>query len=116
MQFPSSEESVAWLKEGLSGLQQTPPDGRLGNVSLSLAGRGLGRLVLLCDFTKLLVLDVSHNKLRSLYPIRLAANLVRLHAHKNQIQSANELSANPKLEHVDLSNNHIAALGATKKP
>ncbi|CDI85842.1 hypothetical protein, conserved [Eimeria praecox] len=109
--FPSSEECAAWLKEGLSGLQQTPPEGRLGNVCLSLAGRGLRQLVLLCDFTKLLLLDVSHNKLSSLYPVRLAANLVRLDARNNQIESAAELSANPKLEHVDLSNNHITALG-----
>ncbi|CDJ27158.1 GJ24429, related [Eimeria mitis] len=109
--FPSPEESAAWLKEGLSGLQQTPPDGRLGNVRLSLSGRGLGQLVLLCDFTKLLLLDVSHNKLSSLYPVRLAANLVRLDAQNNQIKSVSELSANPKLEHVNLSNNLITALG-----
>ncbi|CDJ45919.1 Leucine-rich repeat-containing protein 23, related [Eimeria brunetti] len=109
---PAEEEgSAAWLAEGLSGLQQTPPDGRLGHVSLSLAGKGLAQLVLLCDFTKLLVLDVSCNKLSSLYPIRLAANLVRLNAQNNQVQSPAELSANPKLEHVDLSNNHITALG-----
>ncbi|CDJ56106.1 hypothetical protein, conserved [Eimeria maxima] len=109
--FPSSEESDAWLKDGLSGLQQTPPDGRLGNVCLSLARRGLRQLGLLCDFTKLLFLDVSHNKLINLYPIRLAASLVRLDAQNNQIESAAELSANPKLEHVDLSNNYITALG-----
>lgn len=67
--------------------------------------------MLLCDVKKLLSIDISDNKLTSLYPVRLAANLVYLNASNNQIRSAAELSANAKLEHVDLRRNLITSLG-----
>ncbi|CDJ40456.1 hypothetical protein, conserved [Eimeria tenella] len=105
------ETGARFLREGLSGLQQTPPDGRLAYVCLSLCGRGLRQLMLLCDVKKLLSIDISDNKLTSLYPVRLAANLVYLNASNNQIRSAAELSANAKLEHVDLRRNLITSLG-----
>ncbi|KAL8275042.1 hypothetical protein Esti_001098 [Eimeria stiedai] len=92
-------------------VQPTPPDGRLGCAKLSLASRGLKQLLVLCNFEKLLCVDVSDNKLASLYPLRLAANLVLLNASRNAVTSAAELSANHKLEHVDLSLNSIDTLG-----
>ncbi|OEH73720.1 hypothetical protein cyc_00680 [Cyclospora cayetanensis] len=109
--FPSPEQSAAFLKDGLSQLQKIPSDGRLCCVSLSLSSRGLSQLLLVCDFSKLLCLDVSNNKLECLYPVRLAANLVHLNARNNLLKSAAELSANTKLQTADLRNNHIEELG-----
>ena len=76
---------------------------------------GLSQLYLLCDYTKLLSLDLSHNNLSCLYPVRLAANLVVLRAVGNKIRTTKELAANLKLEHVDLSNNEIDSLGAASQ-
>ncbi|KAL8444939.1 hypothetical protein Emag_005259 [Eimeria magna] len=95
----------------MHAVQPTPPDGRLGCAKLSLASKGLRQLLLLCNFEKLLSVDVSDNKLASLYPLRLAANLVLINACKNALTSAAELSANHKLEHVDLSYNSIDTPG-----
>ncbi|XP_026192627.1 uncharacterized protein LOC34617809 [Cyclospora cayetanensis] len=106
-----NEQSAAFLKDGLSQLQKIPSDGRLCCVSLSLSSRGLSQLLLVCDFSKLLCLDVSNNKLECLYPVRLAANLVHLNARNNLLKSAAELSANTKLQTADLRNNHIEELG-----
>lgn len=111
LQFLSPEERSILLKECLGHVQPTPPDGRLGCAKLTLAGRGLRQLMLLCDFRKLLSLDVSNNKLTSLYPVRLASNLVLLNASRNELTTPAELSANNKLEHVDLSYNAIDTLG-----
>ncbi|KAL8448317.1 hypothetical protein Emed_003847 [Eimeria media] len=113
-ELPSQEEEEGAppLYGGrMHAVQPTPPEGRLGCAKLSLASRGLRQLLLLSNYEKLLSVDVSDNKLTSLYPLRLAANLVVINACKNQLTSPTELSANHKLEHVDLSYNSIDTLG-----
>ncbi|KAL8433068.1 hypothetical protein Efla_006267 [Eimeria flavescens] len=115
-QFDSDTDEFPILKHGFRGVQPTPPDGRLGCAELDLSGRGLKQLLLLCDFCKLLSLDVSNNQLTSLYPLRLAANLVLLNASGNELTSSAELSANDRLEQVDLSYNAIDSLGAPSRP